>query len=145
MASMGLAWGIAALLARIERTWLVRAFVLAFVSLNIVYIWFRKDAQFEQRAAPTEQLLAELRRLAPGPMIIVDFPLNPWMAKMAANMVPGWRPEMLHLEAPATGCPDCLALQWDAAVERYRIISRPSTLRLKQIGSTNDSAPEGDP
>jgi hypothetical protein len=135
MASMGLAWGLAALLARMNRDWTVRVFVVAFVCVNIGYIWLRKDGQFEQRAAPTAQLLAELRHLPPCQMNVLDFPLNPWMAKMAANMVPGWRPEMLHLESLKENCAGCPALRWDPAAEKYRSIPPARSLRGATEGS----------
>jgi hypothetical protein len=134
MASMGLAWGIAALLDRVDRAWAARAFVAAFIAVNVSYLWFRKDAHFEQRAAPTEQLLAGMRRLPPQPTMVADFPLNPWMAKMAANMVPGWRPELLHLEELDKDCPGCPVLRWDPAAEKYDF--SPSAPHTAVLGAT---------
>ena len=52
----------ALLLKPLEGTALLRIFMIAFVGFNIGYLWIRKDAQFEDRAAPTTELIAALGR-----------------------------------------------------------------------------------
>jgi hypothetical protein len=89
------------------------------VAVNIGYLWLVKDAQFERRAAPTAQLLSHLRGTQPRRLLISDFPLNPWIAKMTTRLVPGWAPEMLLVNDPNARCPDCLRLRWNAKTERY--------------------------
>jgi hypothetical protein len=118
VASMGIAWSLALLVQRLDRMWLQRAFLVAFSLANIGYIWI-KDRQFEQRAAPTNQLIAELKKLPPQNLAILDFPANPWIAKNIIRMVPGWQPDHIHLNPSPAECPSCLVLQWDPKRERY--------------------------
>jgi hypothetical protein len=100
--------------ARLRQT-----FVVAFIIVNIAYIWLVKDAQFERRAAPTSQLLEHLRANPPGRILITDFPLNPWIAKMTARLAPGWQPEMLAVDEAPDTCNDCPKLRWNSKRERY--------------------------
>ena len=54
-----------------------KAFVAAFITVNMGYIWFVKDPQFEERAAHTTQLVEELQRRPPAPLLIENFPQEP--------------------------------------------------------------------
>jgi hypothetical protein len=118
VASIGIAGALAYLLQGIDRAWLQRAFLVVFTLANIGYIW-SKERQFEQRAAPTNRLIAELAARTPQNLAIVDFPANLWIAKNTTLLVPGWRPDQLHVNAPPAECPSCLVLQWDPKRERY--------------------------
>jgi hypothetical protein len=105
LASAGLAWifGIAA--AQWGKAWphrrglLEAALALALLH-NTVYLWTRKRAQFEERAAPTDQLLA-LARTTQAPILVECFPLPPLVAEEAVRLAAGRSPESL-LWGPAT-------------------------------------------
>jgi hypothetical protein len=125
LASMGLAWSLSTLLANMSPAPLRLGFILAFVSINIGYLWTVKDAQFEQRAAPTTRLLEQLRAHRPASLLVLDFPINPWMARMTARLVPGWRPDMIRVDEPLDGCPDCLKLRWNRSTKGFEPFSEP--------------------
>jgi hypothetical protein len=90
-----------------------------FVSANIAYIWFVKDPQFEQRAAPTTKLIEELKNEQAKQILIADFPYNPWVAKLTTRLVPGWQPEVITVNQPATSCTACRKLRWNSKTESY--------------------------
>jgi hypothetical protein len=119
LASMGLSWSLSTLLANMTQAPLRLGFILAFVSINIGYLWTVKDAQFERRAAPTTRLLEQLRAHRPASLLVLDFPINPWMARMTASLVPGWRPAMIRVEELPEACPDCLMLRWNRRTESF--------------------------
>ncbi len=129
IASIGLAWAVASLLRQLGRPALVRAFVALFIVVNITYLWLKKDPQFEKRAAPTTQLMTEVRRHPAGSIYLIDFPLNPWMARMAVTMT-GSRSEDLRFNAPPEPCADCLVLQWESRTGRYRVKIAPDLAAL---------------
>jgi len=110
----------AMLLQRLRGTALLSLFVVVFVGFNIGYLWVRKDGQFEERAAPTTQLVAALRGRMPQPVLVVNFFYPyPAIAQAAALALPGWTPEMIHVGEPPTQCPGCLTLRWNARNKRY--------------------------
>lgn len=119
LASIGIAWMLAALVLNLRTSGLRKAFVVIFILANICYIWFRKDAQFEIRAAPTGELIEILRERSPQKLLLVDFPYNPWVAKYAANMVDGWNPTMIHVNEPAPDDGNYLTFRWNAASNEY--------------------------
>jgi hypothetical protein len=123
MASMGIAWALAILIQGLDSRVMRTTFIFTFIVANIGYIWI-KDKQFEQRAAPTNRLIEQLKSHAPQDVAIIDFPANPWIAKNAARMVPGWQPEMIHVDPPASECSTCLGLRWDPRNESYSEIHR---------------------
>jgi hypothetical protein len=93
-----------------------------FVVINIGYLWLRKDSQFEERAAPTNQLLLALEQLQPQRTIVENFAYPfPVIAKAAARAAPGWQPELILMQEEAGECPDCLRLKWDATTQRYEV------------------------
>jgi len=117
--SMGFAWTLAVMTAGLENARLRHALMMAFLGINIAYIWVVKDAQFERRAAPTTLLLQQLGRRQPGCLAITGFPLNPWIAKMTARMAAGWQPEMISVDGTGEDGRDCAHLQWDPKREIY--------------------------
>ncbi len=123
LASMGIAWALAILMQGLQNRNLRRAFLLIFVVANISYIWI-KDRQFEQRAAPTNRLIEQLKLCRPQDIAILDFPANPWIAKITARMVPGWQPDMIHVNPSASECAACPALRWDPHKEQYHRTDR---------------------
>jgi hypothetical protein len=117
--AMGLAMALAGLLAAARHRRLASAIVAIFAVANVAYIWTRKDAQFELRARPTTQLLRELEGRAPEPIRVMDFPLNPWMAKAAARHVPGWDPKLIRAGVPGELACSCPGLRWNDRTGRY--------------------------
>ncbi len=110
----------ALLLKPLERTALLGIFMIPFVAFNVGYLWIRKDAQFEERAAPTTQLIAALGRHQPQPALVLNFAYPyPDIARAAALAVPGWRPELIRVDEPRERCENCLTLSWNAREKRY--------------------------
>jgi hypothetical protein len=52
---------------------------------NVGYIWIKKRHQFQERAAPTEQLIAAARQ-TPGPIWVQCFPRNHYIAEEAVHL-----------------------------------------------------------
>ena len=120
MASAALMTVFALLLRGLQQPVLLRVFIVAFVGWNIGYLWVRKDAQFEDRAAPTTQLIANLRRHNPQPVLVSNFAYPyPAIAKAAALALPGWRPELIMVNEPVEKCAGCLILRWNSRDKRY--------------------------
>jgi hypothetical protein len=120
MASAVLMTVFALLLKPIQGTTLLRVFMVVFVGFNIAYLWLRKDAQFEDRAAPTTQLIAALSRHMPQPALVLNFAYPyPAIAQAAALAVPGWRPELILVNESSEGCAACLTLRWNPSDKRY--------------------------
>jgi hypothetical protein len=110
----------ALLLKRLRGTPLLPVFMVVFIAFNIGYLWFRKDGQFEDRAAPTTQLIASLRAHMPQPAAVFDFPYPyPAIAQAAALAVPGWTAELIHVDESPERCPSCLALRWNTRTKTY--------------------------
>jgi hypothetical protein len=110
----------ALLLKRIRGTVCLPLFIAAFVGFNVGYLWLRKDGQFEDRAAPTTQLVKALRAHMPQPTLVLNFAYPyPAIAQAAALAVPGWTPEMIQVGESVTQCPGCLTLRWNARNKTY--------------------------
>jgi hypothetical protein len=140
LASMGLAWSLSTLLANMTLEPLRIGFIVGFVSINIGYLWTVKDAQFERRAAPTTRLLEQLRAHRPASLLILDFPINQWMARMTARLVPGWRSDMIKVDEPPDGCPECPKLRWNRAREDFEPVSDHESLVQRPV-SASTAAP----
>lgn len=123
LASMGIVWALAVLIHGLGNQQLRRAFILVFLVTNIATIWV-KDRQFEQRAVPTNRLIEQLKERTPQNIAIFDFPANPWIAKIAARLAPGWRAEMIYVDPAPSDCPACPALRWDPGTSQYYEINR---------------------
>jgi len=99
LASAGLGWlaGLAVAYA-LERWPRRRAVAMALVGVmvchNVVYLWTKKRAQFLDRAAPTEQLIAFARR-TPGDIWVKCFPQPPIVAEEAVHLAVGRSPASL--------------------------------------------------
>jgi len=119
MASVGIAWSLAILVQSFKaRSWRT-VFVLAFVVANIGYIWIKKDAHFEQRAAPTNELIEILRDTPPQDLYLIDFPSNPWIAKNTSRLVPGWKTEFIHVNETLPQPAASLQFRWDPIAGSY--------------------------
>ncbi len=120
MASIGLmafmAWAVARTPSRLFR----QAFIITFIVFNICYLWIRKDAQFEERAAPTTALLAVLDSISPAPIMIIDFSYPyPIIAKCVAHFRQGWTPDMIRVQGADPPCETCIHFRWDPELQQY--------------------------
>lgn len=113
LASAGVALVVGCALATLrERWWRRRAVIVAAVCAlvvihNVGYLWTKKRAQFLERAAPTEQLIA-LARSSKGPIFVECFPRPPLVADWAVRLTTGrtdliWDPAQRTL-ATSTFC-----------------------------------------
>ena len=133
--SMGLVTALALLMEARDRIRLQRMFVIVFVAVNIGYLWFVKDVQFERRGAPTRELVEELRSRSPKPLLITDFPGNPWTAKLTARLVRGWKPELILVNELEKTCRDCVKLRWNPKTQKYVNFWDGPTTRILPQGS----------
>jgi len=88
LASLGLAWLAAAgydVLRRTTSRTCVTCCVIAVFALSLGTLWLKKRRQFQERAAPTEQVIAVARR-TPGPIWIQCFPRNHYIAEEAIHL-----------------------------------------------------------
>jgi hypothetical protein len=112
----------ATLLKPLRGSFLLNLVVLAFITFNIGYLWLRKDAQFEARAAPTTQLIAILKEHPPQRVVIRNFPYPyPEIAPAAALAAPGWDPSLILQDDT---CDDCLEIEWHEQERRYTAAER---------------------
>jgi hypothetical protein len=94
LASAGVALIVGCALATLqERWWRRRAVIVAAVCAlvlihNVGYLWTKKRAQFLERAAPTEQLIA-LARTSKGPIYVECFPRPQLVADWAVQLTTG--------------------------------------------------------
>jgi hypothetical protein len=89
LASLGLAWLAAAgydVLRRTTSRAMVVCCVIAVFALNPGTLWVKKRRQFQERAAPTEQLIEAARRTT-GPLRVLCFPYARVTAEAAAASV----------------------------------------------------------
>lgn len=104
LASAGLALLVGIALAHWSAKWPARRRILAAVLVlvmaqNIAYLWTRKRAQFMERAAPTDQLIALARR-TPGPIWVRCFPRTEYIATEAVRLAAGYAPSDLIWSEP---------------------------------------------
>jgi hypothetical protein len=113
LASAGVALVVGCAFATLqERWWRRRAVIVAAICAlvvihNVGYLWTKKRAQFLERAAPTEQLIA-LARTSKGPIFVECFPRPPLVADWAVRLTTGrtdliWDPAQRTL-ATSTFC-----------------------------------------
>ncbi len=89
LASLGLAWLAAAgydVLRRTTPRAIVVCCVIAVFALNLGTLWIKKRRQFQERAAPTDQLI-EAARQTSGPIRVLCFPYARWTAERTADSV----------------------------------------------------------
>ena len=94
-----------------RRRGVVIAVCALMLSANVIYLWTKKRAQYLERAAPTEQLIA-LARSTRGPIYIQCFPRTPLIAESAIQLMAGraasdliWNPaEAASRHSAATFC-----------------------------------------
>ncbi len=122
LAAVGLAWLIASLVGAGTRGRWLTGYVAAFVVVNIAYLWLVKDPQYIARAAPTAELVARLRGMTPRPVLVTQFPENPWIGANTALTLPGWQPSLIHVNEPADACPGCPQLAWNPGTRSYTVV-----------------------
>ncbi|HSR67893.1 MAG TPA: hypothetical protein VLU25_08115 [Acidobacteriota bacterium] len=109
LASVALCLLLGVLLDRFSRPLLRWGFVALFLVGNGAYLWLAKDAQLQARAAPTTELRRVLTQMEAQPVLLPNFPLNPWMARLAARSLDGWTGrELRFADTPCPGCPRLL-------------------------------------
>ena len=75
---------------------------------NTVYLWTKKRAQFQERAAPTDQLIALARRSS-APIFVQCFPLPSMVADEAVRLAANRSPQtLLWTSAAAQAHPDAV-------------------------------------
>lgn len=120
LASAVLATMFAVSLKPLSGTRLMSFVVGVFVAFNIGYLWIRKDRQFEERAAPTTQLIHVLGQHRPQRTIIRNFAYPfPEIMRGAALAAPGWSPDLMLTEQQEGECRDCLRLTWNGETRLY--------------------------
>ena len=107
LASAGLAFLVGLAAAHWREAWphrrrLLGAVLALIVAHNTVYLWTRKRAQFQDRAAPTDQLIA-LARHTSAPIYVQCFPLPAMVAEEAVRLAAGRPPESLLWSQAAAG------------------------------------------
>ena len=113
LASAGWVILLALLAGKIALPWWRTVFLAAFLAANPAYLWLRKDAQFEERAAPTTELLQVLRDTPPAPLSVSDFPANPWVGRLTTRLIPGWEPDLLTVNDLHGTQPPKIRLRWN--------------------------------
>ncbi len=109
------------LLLQLKRPSFRVAYCAAFVGFNVLYLWFRKDGQYVQLAAPTTQLIEVMRSRKPGPIYIKGFEYegSPEIAYYATSLAPGWTLNFIAIEGWNEKCAGCAVLRWDKPRQRY--------------------------
>ena len=104
LASAGVALLVGAAFVAIKqrRPRLVPALAVILLVHNIGYLWTKKRAQFLDRAAPTEQLIA-LSRRTKGPIYVACFPRTREIAEQAVWLETGRPPSRLIWDAANAG------------------------------------------
>lgn len=116
LASAGVAWivGVAFVVfvsrVRTVSRFPVHALVLAAVLHNCGYVWVKKRAQFQERAAPTEALVA-LARETRGAIHIRCFPYNFQLASLAVEMTVEDPPRLVWEARGGRFTDSCLATE----------------------------------
>lgn len=101
LASAGLAYLVGMAMSLLPDRRLVALAAGMMLAHNAGYIWIKKQAQFVERAAPTEQLM-QLARQTTAPIWVRCFPRTTWIAEEAVHLGTG-RPktDLVWTEADA--------------------------------------------
>ncbi len=101
------------------------------LTANVAYLWWWKDAQYLERAAPTEELIALLNRemitarTAKG-VAIYDFPYVPIIGQAAARYFTSVDPTQIDFLGSAQPAPEgALVLRWDRERKVFQVVARP--------------------
>jgi hypothetical protein len=117
MASMVMVSVMAYFIRQFKQFWIQLILVMAFLAYNVGYMWLRNDPQFENRAAPTTQLVTLLRSHQPAPILLEGFPYPiTAIAKEVSRFAPGWNRDFIHVNE---SCHDCVVFRWDAKTKSY--------------------------
>jgi hypothetical protein len=109
----------ALLLRPLRDTALLKVVIAAFVAFNVGYLWLRKDGQFEERAAPTTELIIALQRVRPQRTIIKNFAYPFPEVAAAAGVAAGWDETLISIHDLGEECEKCLQLEWNSRDLRY--------------------------
>ena len=96
------------------------AMAVAFIAVNVIYMWAVKDSQMEARALPTTALARVLHQFSPQEMRIrgFEYPVD-LIVKGVAVSLPGWRWDQVDLE---DSCHGCVVLEWNRAAGSYNVV-----------------------
>src|SRR5688500_1636764 len=131
LASVALAWLVAAAFLAVRARWRNRPEVAVAVALVIVlqnygYLWTRKQRQFAERAAPTRDLV-EFSKRNPGPIYVKCFPYGSEVAELALLIGGNDSPTRLRWAKP----PECKGHQFQAV--SVETASKPNVLNRDVI------------
>jgi hypothetical protein len=115
LASVALAWIVAAGLLALRSRWrarpqLIVTVVLAVVCHNYGYLWIKKQRQFAERAAPTQDLV-RFSQQNTGPIYIKCFPYGAEIAELALLIAANDSPTRLRWARP----PECSGYRYERA------------------------------
>jgi hypothetical protein len=83
---------------------LLAALLAIVLAHNVLYLWTKKRAQFQERAAPTDQLIA-IARSTSAPIFVECFPLPRIVAEEAVRLAANRPPESLLWPTGSTPVP----------------------------------------
>lgn len=101
------------------------AFLLMIVAGNVMYIRTRKEAQYQERSAPTRELVALLNGMeAPPshekPVFVCAFPLDPWVGYMAVAEFTPYPGALVRISTDqCVPSSDLTMFRWDAQRSNY--------------------------
>jgi hypothetical protein len=101
------------------------AFLLLIVAGNVVYIRTRKEAQYQERSAPTRELVALMNAMeAPPshekPVFVCGFPLDPWVGYMAVEEFTPYAGDLVRISTDSCGeSSGSTSFRWDAQRRSY--------------------------
>ena len=121
---------VTSLYARMTTEWSRRVGILSFCGIvigNIGYIWWKKDPQFQRRAAPTHELIEILN--AHGnqqlPIHVCQFPLDPWVFSETVMRFTSFDTSEVVLSANCDA-PGGTMMRWDERTSTYNTNFRES-------------------
>ena len=104
---------------------LLAAFLIVMIGGNVTYVWAKKDPQYQERAAPTRELIEVLndREMADAPQLpvyVCGFPLGPWVFSIAVKRFTPFGAEDVVFAGDRCDPPEGAALlQWDNNLGTY--------------------------
>jgi hypothetical protein len=115
LASVALACMVAAAMLAVWSRWHARPQIVGILAIliavhNYGYLWTKKQRQFAERAAPTQELIA-FSKQNPGPIYVKCFPYAPVVAELALQIEANDSPARLRWANP----PECAGYRYETA------------------------------
>ncbi len=93
--------------------WVVYAVAFVILAHNLGYLWTKKQAQYEERAAPAEALI-DMVKESNGPVYVHCFPYGEEIARKAVEVGAGRSPYRVVWDpAPPDACESGFSLSWN--------------------------------